>query len=196
MTPFIVIAVIVLIVIGVAAYLIRQRNREANVARADQLRTQAAAQAQSTLPPTQDRAAEAEARAEEARAAAERAQAEAEEARVAAAQAEAQHEGQVRAADRLDPRVDHKADDYSPQVGGTVDQQPTPPAEVNAEPQAETADETPDEAPDEQSAEQNADGAPALPRRTPGGQEMPGKPIEQTDSGGGWFTKGSDPGKS
>ena len=137
MTTFIVIAVIVLVVIGIAAYVIRQRNREANIARADQLRTQAATQAQSTLPPTQDRAAEAEARAEEARAAAERAQAEAEEARVAAAQAEAQHEGQVRAADRLDPRVDHRADDYSPQVGGTVDQQPTPPAEVNAEQPAE-----------------------------------------------------------
>ena len=135
MTTFIVIAVIVLVVLGVAAYVIRQRNREANIARADQLRTQAATQAQSTLPPTQDRAAEAEARAEEARVAAERAQAEAEEARVAAAQAEAQHESQVRAADRLDPRVDHKADDYEPQVGGTVDQQPTPPAEVNAEPE-------------------------------------------------------------
>ena len=33
--------------------------------------------------------------------------------------------------------------------------------------------------------------APLLPRRTPGANEMPGKPIEQTDTGGGWFTKGS-----
>jgi hypothetical protein len=32
---------------------------------------------------------------------------------------------------------------------------------------------------------------PLLPRRTPGANEMPGKPIEQTDTGGGWFTKGS-----
>ena len=205
MTPFIVIAVIVLVVVGVAAYVIRQRNREANIARADQLRTQAATQAQSTLPPTQDRAAEAEARAEEARVAAERAQAEAEEARVAAAQAEAQHESQVRAADRLDPRVDHQADDYAPQVGGTVDQQPTPPAEVNAEPEPatgtaaesthdaipETTPETAtaDEAPAEQTTAQDADGAPALPRRTRGAQEMPGKPIEKTDDGGGWFTR-------
>jgi alkylation response protein AidB-like acyl-CoA dehydrogenase len=188
-TPFIVIAVIVLVVIGVAAYVIRQRNREANIARADHLRTQAAAQAQSTLPPTQDRAAEAEARAEEARAAAQRADAEAEEARVAAAQAEATHESQVRAADRLDPRVDHKADDYAPQVGGTVDQQPTPPSEVNVEPPAEPA-------PAETSAQTTADGAPSLPQRTRGAQEMPGKPIEQTDSGGGWFTKGSHPGQS
>ena len=188
MTTFIVIAVIVLVGIGVAAYVIRQRNREANIARADQLRTQAATQAQGTLPPTQEKAAEAEAKAEEARAAAERAEAEAEEARVAAAQAEAQHEGQVRAADRLDPRVDHRSDDYAPQVGGTVDQQPTPPAEVIPAGAAET--------PAEQDTEQAPDGAPALPRRTRGAQEMPGKPIEQTDSGGGWFTKGSDPGKS
>ena len=71
MTPFIVIAVIVLVVIAVAAYVIRQKNRETNIARADQLRSQAASQAQTTLPPAQDRAAEAEAKAEEARAAAE-----------------------------------------------------------------------------------------------------------------------------
>lgn len=205
MTTFIVIAVIVLVVIGIAAYVIRQRNREANIARADQLRSQAATRAQSALPPTQDRAAEAEAKAEEARAVAERAQAEADEARVAAAQVEAQHESQVRAADRLDPRVKHKAKDYSPRVGGTVDQQPTPPAEVNADeapaetaPQAEPeAEPEPavetqqpaDDAPVEQPLQQDATAAPALPRRTPGGQEMPGRPIEQTDSGGGWFTR-------
>ena len=67
-------------------------------------------------------------------------------------------------------------------MGGTVDQQPTPPAEVNA-----------DEAPAEQTPQQDATAAPALPRRTPGAQEMPGKPIEQTDSGGGWFTEGPTP---
>jgi FtsZ-interacting cell division protein ZipA len=201
-TTFIVIAVIVLVVIGVAAYVIGKRNREANIARADQLRTKAATQARSTLPPTQVRAAEAEAKAEEARAAAERAEAEAEEARVAAAQAEAQHEGQVRAADRLDPRVDHKADDNAPQVGGTVDQQPTPPAEVNAgiqptaddslreEPTGATATDTPAQATAEPTPESAQDGgtAPTLPQRTRGAQEMPGKPIE-TDGSGGWFTR-------
>ena len=218
MTTFIVIAVIVLVVIGVVAYVIRQRNREANIARADQLRSQAATRAQSALPPTQERAAEAEAKAAEARAVADRAQAEADEARVAAAQAEAQHEGQVRAADRLDPRVNHKADDYAPQVGGTVDQQPTPPAEVGAE-QADDPSDTGDPGLDSDSdsdSDRDSDtdsdtdtgtgtgtgtttgdsGAPALPKRTRGAQEMPGKPIEQTDTGGGWFTKGSDPGSS
>jgi FtsZ-interacting cell division protein ZipA len=189
-TTFIVIAVIVLVVIGVAAYVISKRNREANIARADELRTRAATQAQSTLPPTQDRAAEAEAKAEKARTAAERAEAEAEEARVAAAQAEAQHEGQVRAADRLDPRVDHRSDDYAPQVGGIVDQQPTPPAEANADTSSEPTPEpaTADEAPAEQTTQHDGDGAPTLPQRTRGAQEMPGKPIE-TDGSGGWFTR-------
>ncbi len=150
------------------------------------------------------------AKAAEARAVADRAQAEADEARVAAAQAEAQHEGQVRAADRLDPRVNHKADDYAPQVGGTVDQQPTPPAEVGAE-QADDPSDTGDPGLDSDSdsdrdrdsdtgtgtgATTGDSGAPALPKRTRGAQEMPGKPIEQTDTGGGWFTKGSDPGSS
>ena len=44
--------------------------------------------------------------------------------------------------------------------------------------------ETPAETPTGQS--------PSLPRRTPGAQEMPGKPIERTDGGGGWFSKDSD----
>ena len=42
-------------------------------------------------------------------------------------------------------------------------------------------------------SESTQDGrAPLLPRRTPGANEMPGKPIEQTDGGGGWFTKDRD----
>ena len=199
MTTFIVIAVIVLVVLAVAAYVIRQKNRESNIARADDLRTQAATQAQSTLPPAQDRAAEAEAKAEEARIVADRAAAEAEEARVAASQAEAAHEGQVRAADRLDPRVDHKADDYAPQVAGTVDQQPTAPSEANlapeqtVEPTAEqpttpTTPTTPTPPTAEQPVEQSSD-TPLLPRRTPGANDMPGKPMESDGTDGGWFTR-------
>ncbi len=217
MTTFIVIAVIVLVVIAVAAYLIRKKNRESNIAKADELRTQAATRAQSSLPPAQDKAAEAEARAEEARAAAERAKAEADEARVVASQAEAEHEAQVRDADRLDPRVDHKADDYAPQVGGTVDQQPTAPSDANREPEtaphtdtapetrtdsadtayaettdeqtsAETTDEsTPTESTPTESAP--AESTPLLPRRTPGANEMPGKPMETDGTSGGWFTR-------
>ena len=134
MTTLIIVLVIIAVVIAVAAFLVRKKNREANVARADQLRAQAATQAQSTIAPAQERAAAAEAEAEQARAAAAKAEAEAHEARLAAQQIEATHEGQVRAADRVDPRVDHKADDYAPQVPGTADHTPTPPSEVNAEP--------------------------------------------------------------
>ena len=186
MTTLIIVLVIIAVVLAVAAFLVRKKNREANVARAEQLRAQTATQAQSTIAPAQERAAAAEAEAEQARAAAAKAEAEAEEARVAAQQIEATHEGQVRAADRIDPRVDHRADDYAPQVPGTADHTPTPPSEVNAEPTASQPVEQP-------AAGSTEDGrAPLLPRRTPGANEMPGKPIEQTDGGGGWFTKESD----
>jgi FtsZ-interacting cell division protein ZipA len=187
-TTLIIVLVIIAVVIAVAAFLIRKKNREANVARAEQLRTQAATQAQSTIAPAQERAAAAEAEAEQARAAAAKAEAEAHEARLAAAQIEATHEGQVRAADRVDPRVDHKADDYAPQVAGTADHTPTPPSEVDAEPRVTEQPTT--EQPTETRATDEGQ-PPLLPRRTPGANEMPGKPIEQTDNGGGWFTKGS-----
>ena len=221
MTTFIVIAVIVLVVLAVAFVVIRRKNREANIERAEELRTKAATEAQGTIAPAQERAATAEAEAAEARAIAEKAEAEAEAARREAQQVEASHEAQVRAADRLDPRVDHKADDYAPQVPGTTDQTPTPPSEVEAantqqttqqaeqpaeEPAAveqPAADHPAAEAPahepaaEQPAAESAQDGtqdgrAPLLPRRTPGSNEMPGKPIEQTDGGGGWFTKDSD----
>jgi hypothetical protein len=212
-TTLISITLIVILVIALALVVptIRRKNREANVARAEQLRSEAAASAQTVLPPAQARAAETEANAEEARAIAERAEAEAQQARLTASQAEAAHEDQIRAADRLDPRVDHKADDYVPQVPGTVDQGPTPPAEVNAEPEpttpepaAETAGETTapaepvqrtDEAPveetrtDDSRTETQAPSTPLLPRRTPGANEMPGKPLESEGGGGGWFTR-------
>ena len=191
MTTLIIVLVIIAVVIAVVAFLVQKKNREANVARAEQLRTQAATQAQSTIAPAQERAAAAEAEAEETRAAAAKAEAEAHEARLAAQQIEATHEGQVRAADRIDPRVDHKADDYVPQVPGTADHTPTPPSEVDAE-QVATPRTATEPAATEPATSETQDGrAPLLPRRTPGANEMPGKPIEQTDTGGGWFTKGS-----
>lgn len=201
MTPLIIVIVIAVVVLGGAAFLAQRKKRESEIARAEAVRAQAADQARSTLPDAQDRAAEAEAQAAEARASAERAEAEARASQVEASQVEAEHEAQVRDADRIDPRVDHKADDYEPQVAGTADQQPTPPSEVNTEPEpaaattpettTETTTETPAETPTE-TAETPAGQSPSLPRRTPGAQEMPGKPIERTDGGGGWFSKDSD----
>lgn len=207
-TTIVIIIVVVLVVAAVAAFLINKRNKDAKIAQAEELRTEAATRAQTTIAPAQQDAAEAEARAEEARVQAERAQAEAREAQVAAQQVEAEHEAQVRDADRLDPRVDHESDDYSPQVPGSVDQQPTPPSEANRTPEAapeaapaapetaetaETAETT--ESPDtrETSATTSTTGESAatsgLPQRTRGAQEMPGQPIEKTDEGGGWFTR-------
>ena len=61
-------------------------------------------------------AQEAEARAQQARAQAERAEAEAHEARTVHQVEEAEHEDRIREADRIDPQVDHKADDYSPRT--------------------------------------------------------------------------------
>jgi type II secretory pathway pseudopilin PulG len=122
-----IVLVIITVAIAVAAFLVRKKNRETDVARAEELRAQAATQAESTIAPAQEHAAEAEADAEQAR---------------------------------------PEAADHAPQVPSTAD----------------------------------PDGgrAPLLPRRTPGANEMPGKPIEQTDGGGGWFTKdsGRDPDRS
>jgi FtsZ-interacting cell division protein ZipA len=200
-TTLIIVIVIAVVLLGGAAFLAQRKKRESEIAQAEAVRAQAADQARSTLPDAQDRAAEAEAQAAEARASAERAEAEARAAQVEAAQVEAEHEAQVRDADRIDPRVDHKSDDYEPQVAGTADQQPTPPSEANLEPEpaaesrTETTTETPADTPTDTPAEQRpADQGPTLPRRTPGAQEMPGKPIERTDGGGGWFSK--DPDKS
>jgi FtsZ-interacting cell division protein ZipA len=196
-TTLISITLIVILVIALALVvpMVRRKNREANVARAEQLRSEAATSAQTVLPPAQARAAETEASAAEARAIAERAEAEAEQARLAASQAEAEHEDRIRAADRLDPRVDHQAEDYAPQVPGTDDLGPTPPAEVNAEPATETTPAAPAETPADTSTdapradEPPSGGAPLLPRRTPGANEMPGKPMESEGGGGGWFTR-------
>ena len=64
------------------------------------------------LGPSPRQAQEAEARAQQARAQAERAEAEAHEARTVHQVEEAEHEDRIREADRIDPQVDHKADDY------------------------------------------------------------------------------------
>jgi FtsZ-interacting cell division protein ZipA len=179
----VVIAIVVIIVLAVALLLGRRTKRQSGIDRSEEIRTQAAEDAAVAVPPAQERAAEAEADAERARAEAEaaerraaEAEAQAQQARLEAQQAEAAHEDQVREADRLDPRVDQQADGYEPQLPGTTDQQPAPPPAA-------------DEVATEPTSEPDAVRSPLLPRRTPGAQEMPGKPIEQTDAGGGWFTK-------
>ena len=110
----VVIVVAVLILIGLIVS-VRKKNQDANRARAGQLRDQADIQA-AGLPDTQAKADQAEAQAERARVEAERAEERSAAIRAEAEQEQAVQEDQIRAADRLDPDVDHRAKDYSPQV--------------------------------------------------------------------------------
>lgn len=110
----IVIVAAVLILIGLVVA-VRKKNQDANRARAAQLREQADIQA-AGLPDTQARADQAREQAERARLEAERAEEHAATVRAEAEQEQAAQEDRIRAADRLDPDVDHRAEDYSPQV--------------------------------------------------------------------------------
>ena len=109
----VVILVAALAVIGFIVSSMRKKSQQDNRVRATELREQADTEA-AVIPDAQARARETDAQAEQARLQAERAEARAEENRSAVAQQEAIHEDQVRAADRLDPDVDHKAKDYTP----------------------------------------------------------------------------------
>lgn len=110
-------AVVVLgiIVAVVIARSVQKSRHEDAVAKADHIR-QRADEHTIDLKEEDARAREAEARAEQARVQAERAERQAAEARTGVAQEQARQEDQLRAADRLDPRVDHKADDYTPRT--------------------------------------------------------------------------------
>ncbi len=133
----IVVLVVVVVVVAVAAALVamllQRRNTERKHAQAAQLRSQAAAQSGS-LSDSRRRAENADLEAQDARIEADRARAEAEQAEARAAEArqgmamdEAVTEDAVREADRLDPDVDHRADDYQPQAptaDGSVETDP------------------------------------------------------------------------
>ncbi len=123
-TGIILLVVIVLVAVAIIAAVamsMQKKNRRDNEARADQLRSQANQGAANTIPDAEVQAKRAEADAEEARLIAQRADERAAQARTGVVQQEAAHEDQVRAADRLDPRVDHKADDYVPTAASTPD---------------------------------------------------------------------------
>ncbi|UFN42701.1 hypothetical protein [Nocardioides okcheonensis] len=88
--------------------------------------------------------------------------------------------------------MDHRADDYAP---GRRDRRPAADPAVGGRPGSPPAAEQPAEPaePAAEPAEPASEGKPLLPRRTPGSNDMPGKPIEQTDGGGGWFTRKEPP---
>jgi FtsZ-interacting cell division protein ZipA len=115
----VVIVVAVLALIGFIVAAMRKKSQHTKETRAAELR-QEAQQRAAVIPDAQVRAKESEAAAERARLEAERAEERAVAARTEAAQHEAAVEDQVRAADRVDPRVDHKSGDYRPDTSGVV----------------------------------------------------------------------------
>jgi FtsZ-interacting cell division protein ZipA len=193
-TGWIIVAVVVIAlgaVLALIAISARGKSKADDHARAEQLRDKAHARA-GDLDSERAVAAEAERRAEEARQAAAEAEKQAAEAQTSVAQQEAIVEDQVRAADRLDPEVDHTADDYAPTVEPAAPAAEEPVAE---EPVAEEAPPTEEPAaePEPTAEEPPADEArtPLLPRRTRGAQEMPGQQLE-SDWGDNYFKRRSD----
>jgi ABC-type nickel/cobalt efflux system permease component RcnA len=112
-TEWILVAVVVVVLVALAAWLATRQRTKKQHEHAEHLREEAQEHA-AEVPETQVRAKEAEAEAERARLEAERAQAKAREAQVAATQQQAVHEDRLRTADQVDPRVDTSSDDYAP----------------------------------------------------------------------------------
>lgn len=105
----------VLLLVGLVWSMARRKQDQQRRTRADELRTEAAGSAQ------EHRDEEAKARAAEAEAARVRAEADqlehrAQDQRSTSEVTRARHEDRIREADRLDPDVDHSADDYAPEL--------------------------------------------------------------------------------
>lgn len=116
----IVIIVVVIAIIALIAAMMKKRTVEKHRAEADEIRTDASTHA-SALPDAQLRAREADAEAERKRVEAERAEARAAEEKQGMLREQATYEDRVREADRVDPDVDHEADDYRPEAPGVSD---------------------------------------------------------------------------
>ena len=121
---WLVVGVVVVLLVAGAAFLAMQRRgtqrREQERLRAEQLRSEAEAQ-RTEIRESEVSAREAEVEAERARLEAERADARAAEARQGLQVDEAHVEDQIREADRLDPDVDHRADEYRPTADRPTD---------------------------------------------------------------------------
>jgi competence protein ComGC len=109
----VVLAVLLLVVVGLVVALMNKRRNEHNRAKAELIRTQAVTHT-ADLTESQRRAEEAEAEARIKQAEAERAEERAARAKQGHLMEEAHHEDRLREADRIDPDVDHRADDYAP----------------------------------------------------------------------------------
>jgi hypothetical protein len=109
----IVIVLVVLALIGLFAWLGNRKKKVHRYEQAESLRKEAVAEA-GGVHESHVHAREAEAKAEKARLEAQRAEEEAARAHQGVSQEQALHEQKIREADRLDPNVDHKSDEYSP----------------------------------------------------------------------------------
>lgn len=107
--------VVVLAVVGLLVMAANKKKQEQRRAQAGELRTDAHAQSASVLDADRQ-AREAERQAARAREEAQRAEQQAAEASRARDMERATHEDQIREADRLDPDVDHRSDDYVPEA--------------------------------------------------------------------------------
>lgn len=115
----VVIALAALVLIGLIVAAMRKKSLESKRSKAHELRQEAAGNAAS-LPDAHAHAEQTAVEAERKRFEAERAEQEAQAARTAVEQERARHEDQIRAADRLDPDVNHRAKDYTPQAADPV----------------------------------------------------------------------------
>lgn len=133
----VVVAVLALLAVGVVlARATRRRALENRLGRADELRHEAAGRSDDVQRLNQ-RAAEADTEATAARERADRAERWAATARQEATQAQARQEDVIREADRVDPRVDHRAAGYRPTTDPQALKDPGPSAGGASEEEAE-----------------------------------------------------------
>jgi hypothetical protein len=119
----IVIVLVVLALIGLFAWMGNRKKKVHRYEQAESLRKEAVAEA-GGVHESHVHAREAEAKAEKARLEAQRAEEEAARAHQGVSQEQALHEQKIREADRLDPHVDHKSDEYSPNTSAVESSPP------------------------------------------------------------------------
>lgn len=135
--------VVVLLLVALISSFAGKRRKQQHKVQAEELRGEAAGRT-THVQDAQLKAQAAEADAQRSRAAAERAEAAAAEARQGADVERAVHEDKVREADRIDPDVDHQADDYRPAPAGSPGHDgQAPVADVNQVPDTRPAAQEP-----------------------------------------------------
>ena len=112
---WLIVIVVVVVVIAAVVLMVRKRRTEQNRARAHELRQEASTHA-GTLTESQRNADEARAQAELAKAEAQRAEERAARAQQSHQVDQAEYEDKLRTADKLDPGVNTRAQDYEPDV--------------------------------------------------------------------------------